>query len=75
MADKTLSDVVNKLQDIENKINNVPTKGDSKLAAVGNALSLKALGEKIKKPFTDLKDGITKPFKSLKRKSEYRFLQ
>ena len=66
MADKTLSDVVNKLQDIENKINNVPTKGDSKLAAVGNALSLKSLGEKIKKPFTDLKDGITKPFKSLK---------
>lgn len=66
MADKTLSDVVNKLQDIENKINNVPTKGDSKLAAVGNAMSLKALGEKIKKPFTNLKEGITKPFKSLK---------
>lgn len=66
MADKTLSDVVNKLQDIENKINNVPTKGDSKLAAVGNALNLKALGEKIKAPFTSLKDSITGTFSNIK---------
>ncbi len=66
MADKTLSDVVNKLQDIENKINNVPTKGDSKLAAAGNALNLKALGDKIKAPFTNLKDSITGAVSGLK---------
>jgi len=70
MADKTLSDVVNKLQDIENKINNVPTKGDSKsaskLAAAGNALNLKALGDKIKAPFTNLKDSITGGISGLK---------
>lgn len=66
MAEKSLNDVVSKLQDIENKIDGQPTKGDNKLAAAANALSLKSLGEKIKKPFSDLKDGITKPFKSLK---------
>lgn len=65
MADKTLGDVVNKLQDIENKINNVPTKGDSKLAAVGNAINLKALGDKIKAPFTNLKDSITGTFSNI----------
>lgn len=65
MADKTLSDVVNKLQDIENKVSNVPTKGDSKLAAVGNAINLKALGDKIKAPFTNLKDSITGTFSNI----------
>jgi hypothetical protein len=65
MADKTLSDVVNKLQDIEKKIDNVPTKGDGKLAAAANALSLKSLGEKIKAPFTNLKDSITGTFSNI----------
>ena len=43
MAEKSLNDVVSKLQDIENKIDGQPTKGDSKLAAVGNALNLNNL--------------------------------
>lgn len=66
MAEKSLNDVVSKLQDIENKIDGQPTKGDSKLAAVGNALNLKKLGEKIKQPFSDLKDGISSSFSSIK---------
>ena len=66
MAEKSLNDVVKKLQDIESKISNVPTKGDSKLAAMGNALNLKALGDKIKAPFTSLKDSITGTFSNIK---------
>ena len=65
MAEKSLNDVVKKLQDIESKISNVPTKGDSKLAAMGNALNLKALGDKIKAPFTSLKDSITGTFSNI----------
>jgi hypothetical protein len=65
MAEKSLNDVVSKLQDIENKIDGQPTKGDNKLAAAGNALNLKALGDKIKAPFTNLKDSITGTFSNI----------
>jgi hypothetical protein len=70
MAEKTLNDVVNKLKDIETKLDNQPTRGENKLAAAAQALnlkeSLKSLGAKLKVPFTDLKGSLVKPFKSLK---------